>query len=72
MIKLMMTNKCASVKAILMAMQTRWSNARGIAQCSKSSATLDAPGSHYQAILAPYRPGGRQGNNQQNGNQTIH
>ncbi len=58
-------------QAILMAMQTRWSNERGITRCSKSRATLDAPGSHHQATThfkSPQRPPGQHANKQQSTN----
>ncbi len=54
-----------------MAMRTRRSNERGIARCSKSRATLDAPGSCHQATtlpVSPQRPPGQQANKQQSTN----
>ena len=59
------------LQAILMAMQMRWSNERGVAQYSKSRATLDAPGSRHQATtcyVLPQRPPGQQANKQQSTN----
>ncbi len=58
-------------QAILMAMRMRWSNEPGIARCSKSRATLDAPGSHHRATtcsVLPQRPPGQQANKQQSTN----
>jgi hypothetical protein len=54
-----------------MAMRMRWSDERGIAQCSKSRATLDAPGSRHWATtcyVLPQRPPGQQANKQQSTN----
>ncbi len=59
------------LQAISMAMRMRWSNERGIARCSKSRATLDAPGSRHQATtcsVSPQRPPGQQANKQQSTN----
>ncbi len=59
------------LQAILMVMWTRWSNERGIAQCSKSRATLDAPGSRHRVTtcsLLPQQPPGQQANKQQSTN----
>jgi hypothetical protein len=58
-------------QAILIYMRTRRSNERGIAQCSKSRATLDAPGScHWATICSvlPQWPPGQQANKQQSTN----
>ncbi len=58
-------------QAILMAMQTLWSNECGITRCSKSRTTLDAPGSHHWATtcsVLPQRPPGQQANKQQSTN----
>ncbi len=54
-----------------MAMRMRWSNERGIAQCSKSRATLDAPGSRHWATtcsVLPQQLPGQQANKQQSTN----
>ena len=67
-----MGNKAPCPSAILMAMRMRWSKACGIARCSKTGATLDAPGTAIRRLLALYCPGSCQGNNHQNNNQTIH
>ena len=51
------------LQAILMAKQTRWSNACDITQCSMTRATPDAPGSHYRVAtcsVLPRRPPGWQ------------
>ncbi len=59
------------LQAISMAMRTRWSNERGIARCSKSKATIDAPGSCHRATthsVSPQRPPGQQANKQQSTN----
>ncbi len=59
------------LQAILMAMRMRWSNEHGIAQCSKSKATLDAPGSRHWATthsVLPQRLPGQQANKQQSTN----
>ncbi len=58
-------------QAILMAMRMRWSDEHGIAQCSKSRATLDAPGSRHWATthsVLSQRPPGQQANKQQSTN----
>ncbi len=58
-------------QGISMDMRTRWSNECGIARCSKSRATLDAPGSRHRATtcsVSPQRPPGRQANKQQSTN----
>ncbi len=54
-----------------MAMRMRWSNERGIAQCSKSRATLDSPGSRHRVTtryVSPQWPPGQQANKQQSTN----
>ena len=54
-----------------MATRTRWSNERGIPRCSKSRATLDAPGSHHRATtcsVSPQRPPGQHANKQHSTN----
>ncbi len=54
-----------------MVMGTCWSYERGIAQYSKSRATLDAPGSRHWATTryaSPQRPPGQQTNKQQSAN----
>ena len=59
------------LQAILIAMRTGWSNERGIAQCSKSRATLDAPGSRHRATtcsILPQQPPWQQANKQQSTN----
>ncbi len=59
------------LQAISMAMRTCWSNEHGITRCSKSRATLDAPGSCHQATtcsVLPYPPPGQQANKQQSTN----
>ncbi len=52
-----------------MAMRTRWSNARGIAQFRKSRATLDAPGRRHwvttSSVLPQWPPGQQKTNNNQ-------
>ncbi len=67
-----MTNKYVPPsQAISMAMRTRGSNEPGIARCSKSRATLDAPGSHHRATtrsILPQRLPGQQANKQQSTN----
>ena len=69
-----MGNKAPCLPAILMAMRTCWSNAHGIAQCSKSRATLDAPGSPHQATtcsVLPRQPPGQQSTKWQSNNTPI-
>ncbi len=59
------------LQAILMAVWMRWSNERGIARCSKSRATLDAPGGRHRVTtcsVLPKRPPGQQANKQQSTN----
>ncbi len=59
------------LQAISMAMRAHWSNERGIAQCRKFRATLDAPGSCQWATTCsklPQRPPGQQANKQQSTN----
>ncbi len=59
------------LQAILMAMRTGWSNERGIARCSKSRATLDAPGSRHRVTtcsVSPQWPPEQQANKQQSTN----
>ncbi len=71
MIKSKMTNKCASVAGHFDGHVERWSNERGIAQCSKSRATLDAPESRHRATtrsILPQQPPGQQANKQQSTN----
>ncbi len=71
MIKSTMQMNVPPLQAILMAMQTRWSNERGIARCSESRATLDAPGSRHWGTtcsILPQRPPGQQANKQQSTN----
>ncbi len=56
------------LQAILMAMRTHWSDARGIAWFSKSRATLDAPGCRHwmtTSSVLPQQPPGQQKNKQQ-------
>ncbi len=58
-------------QAISMAMRMHWSNERGIARCTKSRATLYAPGSCHQPTtcsISPQRPPGQQANKQQSTN----
>ncbi len=59
------------LQAILMAMRMCWSNERGIAQCRKSRATLDVPGSCHHAttcsVLPQWLPG-QQANKHQSTN----
>ncbi len=58
-------------QAILMAMQMRWSNERGIAQWGMSRATLEATGRRHRATtcsVLPQRPPGQQAYKQQSTN----
>ncbi len=68
----MMTNKCASVAGHFDGhADALKSNERGIARCSKSRATLDAPGSCHWATtcsVLPQQPPGQQANKQQSTN----
>ncbi len=52
--------------AILMAMQACWSNTDGITQCGMSRATPEATDAAIGQLIAPYHPGGREGNSKQN------
>ena len=65
MIKSTMTNECASIAGHL---DGHWSDEHGIAGCSKSRATLDAPaGSRHRATtrsVLPQWPPGQQANKQ--------
>ena len=66
-----MGNKAPCPSAILMAMRMRWSKACGIARCSKTGATLDAPGSRHQAAtrsVLPRQLPGQQSSKQQSNN----
>ncbi len=69
MIKSTMTNECASIAGHL---DGHWSDEHGIAGCSKSRATLDAPaGSRHRATtrsVLPQWPPGQQANKQQSTN----
>ncbi len=59
------------LQAILMAMWTRWSDERGIAQCSMSMATLEATGHRHRATtcsILPQRLPGQQAYKQQSTN----
>lgn len=54
------------LQAILMAMRTCWSNARGISQCCMARDTPDNPGSHHRTAtcsVSPWQLSGRQATN---------